>query len=59
MHRIDLALIDIILLDARVLATTVLFFRRDTIADRLMTTCLAWIAFAIALNAAIWSLNSG
>ncbi|HET9033375.1 MAG TPA: TspO/MBR family protein [Dokdonella sp.] len=59
MHRIDLALIDIVLLDLLVVATTVAFFRRDRIAGWLMTPYLAWIAFATALNAAIWSLNQG
>ncbi|MEO7934729.1 MAG: TspO/MBR family protein [Dokdonella sp.] len=57
MHRIDLALFDIVLLDVLVIATIAVFFRRDRIAGWLMTPYLAWIAFATTLNAAIWTLN--
>ncbi len=57
MHRIDLALIDIVVLDILVIATIVVFFNRDRIAAWLMLPYLAWIGFATALNAAIWTLN--
>lgn len=57
MHRIDLALIDIVVLDVLVLATIIAFFRCDRIAGWLLIPYLAWIAFATALNAAIWQLN--
>lgn len=56
-HRIDLALADILLLDALVVATTAQFFRRDRIAGWLLVPYLAWIAFATVLTAAIWRLN--
>jgi len=58
-HRIDLALADIVLLDALVVATTVLFFRRDRVAGWLLVPYLAWISFATVLTAAIWRLNGG
>lgn len=57
MHRIDLALIDIVLLDVLVIATIAVFFRRDRIAGWLMLPYLGWISFATALNAAFWQLN--
>ena len=56
-HQIGLALADIVLLDALVLATTVQFFRCDRVAGWLLVPYLAWIGFATLLNAAIWRLN--
>ena len=57
MHRVDLALLDIIVLDILVIATIAMFFRKDRIAGWLMLPYLAWIGFATTLNAAIWQLN--
>jgi benzodiazapine receptor len=57
LHRIDLALADIIVLDLLVIATTVAFFRRDRLAGWLLVPYLAWILFATALTFAIWRLN--
>ncbi|HMM66347.1 MAG TPA: tryptophan-rich sensory protein [Dokdonella sp.] len=57
LHRIDLALVDILVLDALVVATIALFWRRDRIAAGLMLPYLAWIAFATVLNASLWKLN--
>jgi translocator protein len=58
MHRIELALIDIVILDLIVTTTIVLFFRRDRVAGWLMVPYLAWISFATVLNASIWQLNA-
>lgn len=53
-----LALLDIVLLLA-VIVTTVLHFRRLSVpAALLLVPCAAWVAFATALNASIWSLNT-
>ncbi|MBL0163345.1 MAG: tryptophan-rich sensory protein [Xanthomonadales bacterium] len=57
MHRADLALLDIIVLDILVIATIAVFLRKDRIAAWLMLPYLGWIAFATTLNAAIWQLN--
>ena len=54
---IALALADILLLLALVLATTIAFFRRDRAAGALMVPYLAWVAFATLLTAAIFRLN--
>lgn len=58
LHRIDLALLDIIILDVLVVATIISFFRHDRLAGWMMIPYLAWISFATMLNASIWQLNS-
>lgn len=57
LHRIDLALLNILVLDVLVLATIVLFWRRDRVAAALMLPYLAWISFATVLNASLLRLN--
>ncbi|MBN8480147.1 MAG: tryptophan-rich sensory protein [Xanthomonadales bacterium] len=59
LHDAKLALVDLVVLDALVIWTTVLFFRRDRLAGFLMLLYLGWLAFATTLNAAIVSLNPG
>jgi benzodiazapine receptor len=56
-HRIDLALVDIVLLVLLVIATIAAFWRIDRIAAYLMIPYLAWISFATLLTASIWQLN--
>jgi len=56
-HQIGLALIEICILLALVLATMILFWRRDRLAGWLFLPYLAWTSFATALNYAFWSLN--
>jgi tryptophan-rich sensory protein len=57
LHRIDLALADIVVLDLLVIATIVAFVRRDRIAGALLVPYLAWTSFATLLTAAIFRLN--
>jgi len=52
-----LALIDIALLWAALALATYAFFDRDRTAGLLMLPYLAWVSFAAALNAAIWTMN--
>ena len=52
-----LALIDIALLLAAILAATVAFWRLDRPAGLMMAPYIAWVAFASALNFEIWRLN--
>jgi tryptophan-rich sensory protein len=40
-----------------IVATTLAFRRVDRLAGWLLTPYIAWVAFAIALNVAIWQLN--
>ncbi len=50
-------LVEIIILWLLIVATMVLFFRVDRLAGVLLLPYLAWVTFASALNAAVWSLN--
>jgi benzodiazapine receptor len=56
-HRVDLALIDIVVLLAAIVATSLAFRRASTIAALLFVPYIAWVSFAMALNIAIWRLN--
>lgn len=58
LHRIDLALIDILALDLALVATIVAFRRHDRVAAFLLLPYLAWILFATTLTAALWRLNT-
>ena len=57
LRRPDLALVEIAVLLIAVLATTAVFWRRDRIAGLMLVPYAAWVAFASALNFAIWRLN--
>ncbi len=57
LRRIGIALIEITVLDLAVLATTILFFRRDRLAGLLFVPYLAWVLFATLLTRAFWTLN--
>ena len=57
LHRLDWALVDIILLNLALIAVVALFYRRDKIAGWLMLPYLVWVAFAGFLNWTLFSLN--
>lgn len=57
LHRPDLALVDILALAAAVALTAGLFLRASAPAGWLMVPYFLWVAFAAALNTAIWRLN--
>ena len=57
LHRVDLALVDIVLLLAAIAATALAFRRRSAAAALLLVPYLAWVSFATVLNFAIWQLN--
>lgn len=50
-------LVVIVGLIAAILATIAAFWRLDRVAALLLVPYLAWVAYATALNAAIWRLN--
>jgi benzodiazapine receptor len=52
-----LALAEIVLLLAAVLATAAAFWRTDRAAGLMLIPYAAWVTFASALNFAIWRLN--
>jgi benzodiazapine receptor len=58
LHRIDLALMDIVLLWGAIVATTVAFWKVTPVAGWLFVPYLAWVSFATVLNFAIWRLNT-
>ncbi len=53
-----LASLEIIILWAAIVWTTILFCRVSTLAGILMTPYLLWVGFAATLNWTIWYLNS-
>lgn len=55
--RYGVALVEIVVLLAALVATVVLFARRDRVAAWLLAPYLAWVGFATALNAGIVVLN--
>ena len=57
LHRIGAALIEIVVLDLAILATLVLFFRRDRLAGLLLAPYLAWTLFATVLTQTFGQLN--
>ena len=57
LHRPGWALAEILLLLAAILATMRNFWRMDRTACLLLLPYAAWVAFASALNGAIWRLN--
>ncbi len=57
-HRVDLALIVILVLLAVVVAFTVAVWRRDRVSAGLFVPYALWVAFASALNASIYALNA-
>jgi benzodiazapine receptor len=57
LHSPAAAFIDIVLLWLAIAATTVVFWRRSTLAGTLFVPYLMWVSFAAALNFAIWRLN--
>jgi benzodiazapine receptor len=57
MHRIDLALLEVILLWVAIAVTEALFWKVRPAAAILLWPYLAWVGFAIALNAMFWKLN--
>jgi benzodiazapine receptor len=57
LRMMALALIEIVLLWTAILVTTLAFWRICKTAACLLLPYLAWVSFAIALNAALWYLN--
>ena len=57
LHRIDLALADIVLLWVAIVATTVAFWKVTPGAGGLFVPYLAWVSFATVLNFTIWRMN--
>ena len=57
LHRPDIALVDIVVLLALIIVFIVIARRHSALASWLFVPYAAWVAFATALNFAIWRLN--
>lgn len=57
LQRIDLALVEIIILLVTIVANTVMFWRVDRLAGALFLPYVLWVAYATVLNASLWWLN--
>jgi len=57
MQRIDLGLVEIVVLLAMIVVTVNAFYKVDKRAAYLMVPYLLWVTFATILNAFIWLLN--
>lgn len=57
LHRPGVALVEILLLLALLIVTTVSFFRVRALAGLLLVPYAAWVSFAAYLNAGLWHLN--
>ncbi len=57
LHRPGLALAEIVLLWLAVAATAILFHPVEPWAAYLLVPYLAWVGFAVALNASVWRRN--
>lgn len=59
LHRIGLALLDIVLLWLLIAVTLALFWTPSLAAGLLLVPYLAWVSYATALNIALFRLNRG
>ena len=57
LRSVGAALVVILVLLLAIIATTVVFWQRERVAGMLFLPYLGWVAFATALNAALWQLN--
>lgn len=57
LHCPSIALVEILLLLALLIATTISFFRVRGLAGLLLVPYAAWVSFAAYLNAGLWYLN--
>jgi tryptophan-rich sensory protein len=56
-HRGGLAIADIVVLWALIVATVIAFWRTRPLAGVLLVPYLLWVSFASALNYWVWQLN--
>jgi translocator protein len=57
LHMPGAAFVDVCLLLATIVAVTLVFWRRSTLAGVLFLPYCVWVSFATALNFAIWRMN--
>ena len=57
LQRIDLALIEIVILLVAIIANTIMFWRIERLAGLLFVPYAAWVTYATILNTSLWLLN--
>jgi tryptophan-rich sensory protein len=57
LQRIDLALVEIVILLCAIITNTIMFWRIDRLAGLLFVPYAAWVTYATVLNASLWLLN--
>jgi benzodiazapine receptor len=57
LQRIDLALVEIVILLFAIIVTSTMFWRVDRLAGLLFVPYGAWVTYATIINASIWLLN--
>lgn len=58
-HALGWAFAEILLLDAAILATVILFWRVRALSGALLIPYVCWVSFAAILNYALWRMNAG
>lgn len=57
LQRIDLALVEIVILLFAIITNTIMFWRVERLAGLLFVPYTAWVTYATILNASLWLLN--
>jgi len=57
LQRIDLALVEIVILLVAIITNSIMFYRVDRLAGLLFVPYVAWVSYATILNASLWLLN--
>lgn len=57
LQRIDLALVEIVILLLVIIVNAAMFWRIDRLAGVLFAPYVLWVAYATVLNASLWLLN--
>jgi tryptophan-rich sensory protein len=57
LQRIDLALVEIVILLCAIAINTIMFWRIERLAGLLFVPYAAWVTYATILNASLWLLN--
>ena len=58
LQRIDLALLEIVILLVAIIANTIMFWRIERLAGLMFVPYAAWVTYATLLNASLWLLNA-
>ena len=57
LQRIDLALVEIVILLVAIIVNAIMFWRIDRLAGLMLMPYIAWVTYATVLNATLWLLN--